>query len=59
MLTIDLGMIKVCLNNSEKIKSINWRPKVNWAQGLEKTIKWYLDNKEFLTTYSGKRLGKS
>tara|TARA_Y100000817_G_C16778424_1_gene509428 strand:+ start:14 stop:1063 length:1050 start_codon:yes stop_codon:yes gene_type:complete len=45
--------------NSEKIKSINWRPKVNWTQGLEKTIKWYLDNKEFLTAYSGKRLGKS
>ncbi len=45
--------------NSEKIKAINWQSNISWAQGLEETIKWYLDNKEFLTAYSGSRLGRS
>ena len=35
--------------NSEKIQSkLNWHPKYSFDEALEKTIKWYLENKEFL-----------
>ena len=35
--------------NSEKIQSkLNWYPKYSFDEALEKTIKWYLENKEFL-----------
>ncbi len=35
--------------NSQKIKKkLNWKPKENLKSGLEKTIKWYLNNKEWL-----------
>ncbi|WFO75967.1 dTDP-glucose 4,6-dehydratase [Desulfurococcaceae archaeon MEX13E-LK6-19] len=29
----------------DKILSLGWKPKTPWVKGLEKTIKWYLDNK--------------
>ena len=35
--------------NSEKIQSkLNWYPKYSFDEALEITIKWYLENKEFL-----------
>ena len=35
--------------NSEKIQSkLNWMPKYSFDKALEITIKWYLENKEFL-----------
>ncbi len=45
--------------NNDKIKALGWIPKTNWSKGLEFTIKWYLKNQDFLTSYSGERLGRS
>lgn len=34
--------------NINKIKNeLNWKPKITFKQGLEKTIKWYLNNQEW------------
>lgn len=30
--------------NCEKIKKLGWSPQFNFEQGIEKTIKWYMDN---------------
>ena len=48
--------------NNNKIRSLGWKPKFNWLDGLKKTVTWYLDNRnEFViksNDYSGERLGK-
>ena len=50
--------------NSEKIQTkINWKPKYSLKQGLENTINWYIDNKDWLenvkikSNYNGERIG--
>lgn len=45
--------------DNKKIKTLGWDPMVKWQEGLEMTIKWYLQNKDFLSKYSGDRLGRS
>ena len=38
---------------------LGWKPLINWETGIEDTIKWYLDNIDFLNNkFSGERLGK-
>jgi len=49
--------------NSEKIKKkLKWKPKTNFARGIQLTINWYLKNKSYFNTISKKditkRLGK-
>ncbi len=49
--------------NNNKIKKLGWSPKYSWKIGIFDTVKWYLDNKNFLLStdkngYSGERLGK-
>ena len=35
--------------NSDKIRrEISWKPKVQFSEGIEKTVKWYLDNVEWV-----------
>ena len=49
--------------NSKKIaEHSDWKPKVEFLQGLESTIKWYIKNhksltKYFKSKYDGKRIG--
>ena len=39
--------------NSKKISNeLNWKTKLNFNQGLEKTINWYFDNPEILNNLS-------
>ena len=39
--------------NSEKISTeLNWKTKLNFNDGLEKTIQWYLENPEIMDTAS-------
>jgi dTDP-glucose 4,6-dehydratase len=34
--------------NSSKIRAeLGWRPRVDFETGLERTVKWYLDNREW------------
>ena len=41
--------------NSKKIqKELKWKTKINFDKGLQRTIKWYLDNKNFLKNISKK-----
>jgi dTDP-glucose 4,6-dehydratase len=34
-------------DNSKIERILGWKPKTSWADGLEKTIKWYIDNEEW------------
>lgn len=35
--------------DSTKIrKKLGWQPEINFEEGIKKTIKWYLDNKEWM-----------
>jgi len=48
--------------NSNKIrKKLKWKPKVNFSQGIEQTINWYISNTNWLKycskKYKGQRLG--
>ena len=43
--------------NSKKISSeLNWKTKLNFDKGLEKTIQWYLDNPEIMNNISSQVL---
>ena len=49
--------------NSDKVRSLGWCPELSWNDGIERTIRWYLENIDFLESknrqvYSGERLGK-
>ena len=48
--------------DNNKIKELGWKPKFSWEKGIEDTVIWYLDNKNYLNLneekYSGERLGK-
>ena len=44
--------------NSKKIRlKLKWSPKINFDEGLEKTVAWYLKNKFFLNKISRKKYG--
>lgn len=43
--------------NATKIESeLNWTPSVEWNQGFEKTIDWYLDNRSWWTPLMKKKI---
>ena len=50
--------------NSDRIREeLDWQPSVSLKEGLEKTVRWYLENEQWwqsLQTHDGlgKRLGK-
>ena len=45
---------RYALNNKKILKKLKWKSKINFDQGLEQTIKWYLNNKNFLKNISKK-----
>ena len=51
-------------NSSFIEKELGWSPKHSFDKGIEKTIKWYLNNKNWCdrtlikSGYEGQRLGK-
>ena len=45
--------------DSKKIKkNLNWKPKINFEKGLEETINWYLNNRNFIKNISKKNYDK-
>ena len=36
--------IKYSISNQKLKNSLKWTPKVNLSNGIDKTVKWYLDN---------------
>ena len=49
---------RYALNFKKIRKKLKWRAKTNIDDGLNKTIKWYKNNKEFLKKMSSKNLSK-
>lgn len=50
------------LDTSKIASATDWNPQIEFEDGLEETIRWYLENREWLeqrrhTVYSGHRLG--
>lgn len=53
---------RYAINCSKIEKELGWKPSLSFEQGLEKTIRWYLDNHAWWQgildhTYDGKRIG--
>ncbi len=52
---------RYALNNKKIFKHFKWKPKINFQKGLEETVNWYIENKNFLKKISKtqyeKRLG--
>ena len=43
--------------NSEKIyNKLNWKPTYSFEKGLEHTISWYIENKEWYKNISPKKM---
>ena len=40
--------LRYAIDSSKLQKELNWEPSVTFEEGLEKTVKWYLDNSEWL-----------
>lgn len=50
------------IDHSKMTATFGWRPRMNLTEGLRDTVRWYLDNKRWLTMaqsrgYKGERLG--
>ena len=47
--------------DATKIRNeLGWRPREDFATGLEKTVRWYIDNSDWwrnIESYRGGRLG--
>ena len=52
---------RYALNNKKIFKRLKWKPKIKFEKGLKETVKWYIENKNFLKKISKsqyeKRLG--
>ena len=53
---------RYALDSSKLIKKLKWKPKTNFLDGINKTFKWYLNNKKYYRSLDKKdiikRLGK-
>jgi len=45
----DPDVVKPNLENSKKL--LNWEPKIGIEEGINKTVEWYIDNKEEISNY--------
>ena len=54
--------IRYALNSNKIKKELNWYPKVNFSQGIQLTLNWYIENKSYYKSLSKRdiinRLGK-
>ena len=40
--------LRYAINSSKLQKELGWKPSLNFEEGIEKTVCWYLDNQEWL-----------
>ena len=40
--------LRYAMNHEKITKTLKWEPKINFDEGLELTVKWYLDNQNWL-----------
>ena len=48
MFKIDLDMMRYAIDPSKIVKELGWYPETPFVIGIEKTIRWYLDNQEWM-----------
>ena len=41
--------LRYAIDSSKLQRELNWRPSLQFEEGLEKTVEWYLSNEEWLT----------
>src|SRR6056300_1242900 len=46
--------IRYAINSNKIKKELDWRPKVNFDQGIKLTLKWYKNNRKYYETVSKK-----
>lgn len=44
---------RYAIDNTKIIKELNWVPKYNFEQGIKETIRWYLENKDWMKNVMG------
>ena len=49
---------RYALNSNKIRKELNWKHKTSLSEGLNKTFKWYLNNKKFFKQISKKNINK-
>ena len=42
---------RYALNSNKIINKIKWKRKINIDEGLNKTVKWYLENKLYFNSF--------
>ena len=54
--------IRYAINSNKIKKKLNWKPKISFMNGLEKTFNWYINNQKYYSKLNKKdiliRLGK-
>ncbi len=50
--------IRYAINSSKLKNKLKWKPKVNFAKGLEKTFLWYLENQNYYSKLNKKDITK-
>ena len=50
--------LRYALNSNKIKKKLMWKPKINFAVGIRKTFKWYLNNKNYYKSLSKKDILK-
>ncbi len=40
--------MRYAIDSSKILKELNWKPSLNFEQGIEKTVDWYLENQQWL-----------
>ena len=49
---------RYAINSNKLIKTLKWKPKINFIDGLEKTFLWYLNNQKFYSKLNKKDIIK-
>ena len=49
---------RYALNSSKILKKLKWKARIKFDKGLMETIKWYSENKNFLSQFSKKKYDK-
>jgi len=49
---------RYALDNKKIFNKIKWKPKINFEFGLKQTVRWYIDNKNFINNISKKNYEK-
>ena len=46
---------RYAIDSTKLKKELGWEPSLQFEEGIEKTVKWYLDNQEWLDAISASR----